>query len=55
MAILQSVKKLLGLCGHKWKILHEVSLISDERDKIPYGTKYILQCEHCGDIKAKKI
>lgn len=41
-------RKLLGLCEHKWKIIRAVQLTFQGE---PAGTRYELQCEHCGDIR----
>lgn len=43
----------LGHC-HKWKIIKTINLVTSEDDKVPSGHRYILQCEHCGDIKSRE-
>ena len=49
--------KLIGFlfsgCWHKWKIIHDENV--DYRDDFSSGTatRYILQCECCGNVKAK--
>lgn len=55
------LKKLLGLCDHRWVIIQTITMYSEiprtlyEAERaIPIGTKYVLQCEHCGNIKSKK-
>jgi hypothetical protein len=39
------LRKLLGLCQHRWKIIDNVKLTEGGK---PIGTRHILQCEHCG-------
>lgn len=48
-----NLRKLLGLCEHKWKI-HKWSYIIDEYGK-KVGIYYNLQCEKCGYIKIKRL
>lgn len=40
---------------HKWKIIKDGSLhVNDECGRtVKTGQRYILQCEHCGNIKKK--
>jgi hypothetical protein len=53
--MIKIIRKLLGLCEHQWEIFQRVRLwdnsVSTSR---PVGTKYHLQCKHCGDVKIKK-
>lgn len=49
------LKKLLGLCEHKWKIIHNINIFENASDEIPCGTKIVLQCEKCGDIKTRTL
>ena len=37
--------------AHKWKQIEKVNVYGDAKDSMPMGSKYILQCEICGDIK----
>lgn len=37
-------------CNHKWKIIKEGELHLSGRAR---GLLYVLQCEHCGDVKSK--
>lgn len=42
---------LIGhFCRHKWETIDGCNLVSG-RGGIPYGQKYILRCEKCGNIK----
>lgn len=49
--------KLIGFlisgCWHKWKIIDQQTV--DYRHDFASGTatRYVMQCEHCGSIKAK--
>lgn len=54
------IKDLLELCNHKYKIIEKVDLFRYENHnyqyvKVPTGAEYILQCEHCGKIKKKRV
>lgn len=40
-------------CGHKWKIIDTIKVFERGHNERPIGTKYILQCEHCGNVKSK--
>lgn len=40
-------------CEHKWKIHKQGGI--DNREGIRIGTYYELQCEHCGNFKAKNL
>ena len=42
-------------CKHKWKIINKIKQYEHGNGEMPYGTKYILQCEKCGKIKKKEI
>ena len=39
---------------HKWKIIRTTQIYDEPDDELPYGTRYDLQCEHCGKITIKK-
>ena len=41
--------------AHKWKQIHKVNVFENINDKLPYASKYILQCEICGDIKKVEV
>jgi hypothetical protein len=49
--------KLLGFlfsgCWHKWKIIDMAVVNYDNDWSCGTAPRYILQCEHCGNIKAK--
>lgn len=52
------LRKALGLCNHKWAIeatFEEIvrSVYSDRKRIV--GRRYVLRCEHCGEIKVKEI
>jgi hypothetical protein len=40
-------------CTHKWKLISETGVVPYE-GALPYYRKYVLQCEHCGNLKNKK-
>ncbi len=46
-------------CEHVWKIKNEIDVYaygeSNPQTDMPIATKYILQCEKCGDIKKKRV
>lgn len=44
------LRKLLGLCQHRWKIIDRVNL---RVGSALVGHRYILQCEHCGWVRKK--
>lgn len=48
-----NIRKFFGLCEHKWVIIQEQCIYDNEKDKRPYKTKIVLQCEKCGNIKIK--
>ena len=50
--MIENFKKLLGICNHKWIIRDEIEVYdaSYGMDK-PHYRKYLLQCEHCGNLK----
>jgi hypothetical protein len=54
--MIQWLKKLFGACDHKWVIIKEIEMYSEYSAArgvdVPIGTKYVLQCEHCGDLKS---
>ena len=45
-------------CDHKWEILKEKSVYNLADDgsyyNFPSYTKYVMRCDHCGEIKVKK-
>jgi hypothetical protein len=43
------------LCVHKWKIIREANMTPRGPETCVIGMVYVLQCEHCGDIKDKTI
>lgn len=57
---MKRIKELLGLCNHKYKIIEKVDLFGYKSHNYQYvevltGAEYILQCEHCGKIKKKRV
>lgn len=48
-----NLRKLLGLCEHKWKLMEHWDMVDEYGDKT--GHKYILKCEKCGDIKRERV
>ena len=44
---------ILTGCWHKWKIIETVNVFDRGHNERPIGTKYILQCERCGDVKSR--
>jgi hypothetical protein len=54
---MKSLKQLLGICEHKWKVRssHRLMEIIEKGYEKPVGMKFVLQCEGCGEIKKKEI
>ena len=48
------LRKILGLCSHKWVILNKKIIFECETDKLPVGENYIMQCSQCGMVKSVK-
>jgi hypothetical protein len=46
------LRKLLGLCQHKWELRGRVVLTVN---KAKCGHRYIFQCAHCGKIKKQDV
>jgi hypothetical protein len=42
-------------CRHHWKIIDLQRTFENSIDELPISQKYVLQCNHCGDIKTRKI
>lgn len=41
---------------HRWKIVREVTLYDpDVKSNLPSGRRIVLQCEGCGNLKAKRF
>ena len=61
MKLLRILSRLFrrGVCDHKWEIINEVKVQGERKDDmgqyVIYAVVYILQCEHCGNIKKKRI
>lgn len=53
--MIQWLREKLGLCSHKWTIIRTVGVYDNINDRLPYAYEYILQCQHCGNIKNKLI
>jgi len=51
-----NLKKLLGLCDHKFVNVRQYDLLAHEANP-PFvlGKLYILRCEKCGILKHKKV
>lgn len=53
------LRRLFGLCEHKWKNIEKIDMFYVKNGKrlteCPYGYKYILQCDHCGDVKSVEV
>lgn len=54
------IRKLLGLCEHRWARVQIVAVYETWDGKhypgqIPTFHKHILQCKICGDEKVKRI
>lgn len=45
-----NIRKLFGLCEHKWELLHETKVYYRRSDYLPMGSKYTLQCTKCGKL-----
>lgn len=58
-AITEWIEKFLDRCafkGHKWEIHKEIDVYDTSygaKPDYPYMKKYVLRCEHCGDIKLR--
>jgi uncharacterized protein CbrC (UPF0167 family) len=48
------LRKMLGLCQHKWTVIRMVDIVG-KRGDLPYATRYVLQCEHCGNLKERLL
>lgn len=44
---------LLTGCWHRWKIIKAETLRSTSSNAV--GSRYILQCERCGNVKNRDI
>lgn len=44
---------LFGGCWHKWEIIDEQTVDYKHDFASGTATRYIMQCEHCGNIKTK--
>lgn len=54
--MIKFLKKILGLCDHKWKIIKEIDLYIVHKGKEhTVGTKYVKQCEKCNKFSTKKV
>jgi len=40
---------------HEWEILAASSIYEDQTTERPCGSRVILRCKHCGDVKQKKM
>jgi hypothetical protein len=53
------LRKFFSLCEHKWSTKQTINVFETDDDDKPRGlpsyTKYVLQCEHCGNIKTKTV
>lgn len=53
-----NLRKLLGLCEHKWKIIatrKTFESVDDPAIDLPVVIEKVLQCQNCGDIKVKRV
>lgn len=51
-----NLKQLLGICEHKWILLHHWDMLHAPEDGGgKSGHKYILQCKKCGKIEKKRV
>lgn len=41
-------------CKHHWKVL-TVHKLYASGESMAHGDRFVLQCEHCGDLKKKRI
>lgn len=48
------IKKQPPKCQHKWEVSGKTHIFQDGYER-PVAARITLQCEHCGDIKIKKI
>jgi hypothetical protein len=40
---------------HKWEHIKNIDIHSNGADSMPTAEIYVMQCEHCGNIKKVKI
>lgn len=55
---MRNLKQLLGLCEHYWKNVaaHEITRKGNESGVESHvRNEYVMQCQKCGWVKAKKI
>ena len=38
-------------CNHKWEAKERIATYGPGNEETPAYHKYVLQCEHCGDMK----
>lgn len=46
------IRKLLGLCEHRWVEVRHVRLLHDGKY---YSDHYILRCDRCGEMKSMEF
>lgn len=43
-------------CAHKWKVLERINVFDGDRSGgRPIATRFVMQCERCGDIRKREI
>jgi hypothetical protein len=49
-------EKIIGFpwCFHHWKVLEQQNLVKSAGG-VPFGSKFILQCDKCGDVKQRNL
>jgi len=45
----------LFVCPHKYAVIQKVGVFSNDRDTLPFGAKFIVQCKRCGKIKTHRV
>lgn len=54
--MIKFIRKLLGLCDHKWETVEKGRLHNaDDDSKQIIGDYFILQCTKCGNVKVKNL
>ncbi len=51
---MQWLRKILGICAHKWGIYETINLV-ENAGGVPSKRMYVLQCEACGNINSKRV
>lgn len=53
--MLNLISFLVSGCWHNWKIIETIPVYQRGFDTRPINIDYHLQCEKCGNVKAKRV